>query len=464
MSSDSNSEHLLCDDLLLLVGTNPLPNWVAAKMLLKPKGCVHLISTSGVKEPCKRLQDILEKKETLTVERIETKEADADVIFKDVKRYAEKLKKQNDGRKIGLNYTGGTKMMSVHANRAIREADDTALLSYIDARSLKFKFDGLPTTLDTFDEMGEPRVRIEFETLFRLHDEYGPESILIKRKAIGADSARGLAQVFNRSAGQRVWDNWCGDERKERSPDSKWRVKDAGGIDVRKLDDTERRQLAGNLGQIRLMEISEFSQKVETRLRNEGITEDADRFLREVTTGYQECLDGLKVVGGDKLEKVSQVNADFRDALEVARWLHGGWMEHYVFSQIAACQSAAQINPKGIAINLEPVNKEGRVFEVDVAALRGYQLFYLTCYSGVQYRTAKHKLFEGAERAAQLGGDEAKIALVCCIENPLDLEKEAQREWERLTQNQIRVFGRKSLLNLADQLQEWFTRKPKEYR
>lgn len=107
-----------CDDLLLLVGTNPLPNWVAAKELLNPGGRVHLLYTKGVERHARRLRDILEKRERIPVSWLATADADARKIYDEVKAYAARLA-QNPNRKLGLNYTGGTKMMAVHAPHAV---------------------------------------------------------------------------------------------------------------------------------------------------------------------------------------------------------------------------------------------------------------------------------------------------------------------------------------------------------
>src|SRR5262249_49420419 len=135
-----------CDDLFLLIGTNTLPNWVAAQLLVKPKGAVHLVYTSGVRKHAERLKRILDEEQgskpeadRIKIEWFETAEADARKIFDDVRRHAEGLERCE--RVIGLNYTGGTKMMSVHAHRAMSDLGLTASLSYLDARSLRMKFD-----------------------------------------------------------------------------------------------------------------------------------------------------------------------------------------------------------------------------------------------------------------------------------------------------------------------------------
>ena len=53
MSDNPVPNQLRSEHLFLLIGTNPLPNWVAAKLLLRDSGKLYLIhsaTTSGVAE------------------------------------------------------------------------------------------------------------------------------------------------------------------------------------------------------------------------------------------------------------------------------------------------------------------------------------------------------------------------------------------------------------------------------
>jgi len=94
-----------------------------------------------------------------------------------------------------------------------------------------------------------------------------------------------------------------------------------------------------------------------------------------------------------------------------------------------------------------------------VLALRGYQLYYFSCYSGNDFRRAKLKLFEAIVRAKQLGGEEARAAVVACIDDPDRLRAQVERELdEHSGDRQFEVFGRDSLPDLAGQLKRWFER------
>lgn len=327
MNEQPIPDYLMSDHLFLLVGTNPLPNWVAAKLLTKPGGCVHLIYTSGVEPQMERLKKILEKDQqaNLIVAHFPTSEASEAKIFDDVQRQAATLAKAQPGR-VGLNYTGGTKMMSVHAHRALRCVFKDPLLSYLDASTLTLKFDS-PIN-DEPDISRAPKTQISLETLLRLHDEYyDSQRLPYEQTAKYPIAARGLVEVHSNYSGQGVWRKWCLDQINLREL--------RRGIERRPAE--YQRQIY-RVDQISLLTEQEFRVCVERDLKqltDKSYSESARRkILQDVATGYRTLLVGLQVSGGDTLKVVAQRNRDFRDSIEAARWLDGMWLEHYTFSQI----------------------------------------------------------------------------------------------------------------------------------
>ncbi len=116
------------DHLFLLIGENPLPNYVAVRLLLNQKWTVYLVYTSGTEIPATCLQNILidefkrdlgiEEKEAQKLVQLKALEENESDAYKIQKAILEKLEEIKDG-KIGLHYTGGTKAMSVHTYRAL---------------------------------------------------------------------------------------------------------------------------------------------------------------------------------------------------------------------------------------------------------------------------------------------------------------------------------------------------------
>lgn len=96
--------------------------------------------------------------------------------------------------------------------------------------------------------------------------------------------------------------------------------------------------------------------------------------------------------------------------------------------------------------------------EFDVMALRGYQLYCLSCTIKNPEKQGgrddlKQKLFEVSLRARQLGGDEACAALICFEQNPDGIEQEVRRILG--VEGRIKVFGRKHLSSLSTHLETW---------
>jgi len=132
--------------LILLVGSNPLPNAVAGKLLVESGGTISLIYSEGTSEIAERLKNWLEaeyKKEGTEIKVIkrEVNESQPPSIYKKVKDILNEVNEKS----IGLNYTGGTKMMAVHAYQTVKcwaeKNDINPIFSYLDARTLEMIFD-----------------------------------------------------------------------------------------------------------------------------------------------------------------------------------------------------------------------------------------------------------------------------------------------------------------------------------
>lgn len=105
---------------------------------------------------------------------------------------------------------------------------------------------------------------------------------------------------------------------------------------------------------------------------------------------------------------------------------------------------------------VKPKVGKNQDFDLDVIALRGYQLFAFSC--GVRSNPnergeLKLKLFEAYVRARQLGGDEARVALVSTSGDPQSLEEEMERDIN--AEGHIKVFGQQHLANLKAEIGCW---------
>jgi hypothetical protein len=92
-------------------------------------------------------------------------------------------------------------------------------------------------------------------------------------------------------------------------------------------------------------------------------------------------------------------------------------------------------------------------------ALKGYQLIVLSCTTDSKKGLLKQKLFEAFVRGKQLGGDEAKIGLICFADSkgdstPKIIREEIEEDWD--SRGKFCVLGHEHLENLSSHLQEWF--------
>jgi hypothetical protein len=109
------------DHLFLLIGENPLPNYVAAKTLLANGGKPYLVFTEHTQKPAERLKDILDLSDK-QMWSLDNNESNAAEIKKKIREIVKIIQEDSDNaqkNKFGLNYTGGTKAMAVHAYQAL---------------------------------------------------------------------------------------------------------------------------------------------------------------------------------------------------------------------------------------------------------------------------------------------------------------------------------------------------------
>ncbi len=216
--STSEFDKYQVEHLFLLIGENPLPNYVAARLLLTKGGTPYLVYTSHTEKPAKRLAKILADEGIKTTQLVSLNDNESDAYhIKEAIR--PKLKAIEDGT-IGLNYTGGTKAMAVHAYRAVlSQGNADTVFSYLDPRRLEM----------CIDRENDSRIQIKVKpdvlpvkvaTLFQIHD--------LKLKADPTqepqlpDLAAVLVEVFKDKDKEKQWFDWyckvfCAEARKKKN-------------------------------------------------------------------------------------------------------------------------------------------------------------------------------------------------------------------------------------------------------
>ena len=397
--------------LFLLIGTNPLPNYVAARLLLLSSGFLYLLHTKETKPIAERLR--LSLRRHLSGAEVENFEIDSTDNVKIRDEVAKILTSRKLGsvsgkvQSVGLHYTGGTAAMSVHTYAAFEQFFKESLVrvvySYLDARTLSLRFDGHGGELAT-DYVAGSLCKIELDELAKLHG-YGGFKKELERASSNQFAKKiinALIEIHSTEEGYLQWREY------------------------------------GQSGYVTLPNVTQCP----------------------LLTPFDAVVKSALGINPEPAD-VARLLARFSQLTSYSKWFNGEWLEDYVLDQITDLSESMALHSFGKG--LQPIRGERRsgseLFDLDVAAMRGYQLFAISCMvAGVNGKKVKDNykehLLEVYVRARQLGGDEARIALVGHYQDPALLQQEVEESW--FAEGKIRVFGLPHLEKLKDHLRDWF--------
>lgn len=397
------------EHLTLLIGKNPVPNAVAGRLLTKLKGRISLIHTADTADIATKLQQWL-LEYGFKPELKQVKAANPSSIILGVREQLEKYK----GLTVGLNYTGGTKAMSVHAFRAVEwwakmSAGNpiNPVFSYLDAPTLHLLFDpadpeGTSSVQAVY--VGEA-LDLRLEELLKLHGwTLGKAPI---KTAVLPQTSKALTKVFSNERKSWEWIDW------------KNKILDKRG----KLKDSWR-----------------------------GKTDAIPPLPASLQILWETLLSELDQTSAGNINLDEAITKKIISSLDsFCEWIDGKWLEHCVLEILH--DLSAPLSLHSCAQNIVP---EEVTFDLDVVAIRGYQLFAFSCSTDTEQgdrSRVKKKLFEAYIRARQLGGDEACVALISCSKTPESLEKEMRRDYD--LEGRVKVFGRKHFNDLSNNIRKW---------
>lgn len=430
-SSMPNLEDYQCEHLFLLVGKNPLPNYVAARLLAKSrasgeKPTLYLVCSTDTLEYADRLADKLGNA-NFSFKKIVVESSVPEDIDDEVEKYF-----PSTGA-IGLNYTGGTKAMAVHTYRAIEKLGEKrdVRFSYLDPRNLELCIDPRKGVKEQINfKLSNPdnvdnkaffeQTKISLEDLLYLH-RLKP----MKRSSPNPRPKMRLpnvvAAMFEERLKSKKWQKKTGPRLKGLLSD-----KTKGKFGYRPPDTTNQEQY-------------------ETHLRLQQIP------LPDDVPKLQTALDASGLVMSSKIV-LANLPLNPKSAEDFCNFLRGTWLEDYVLGKVLSIKDNCYLHGCGSSLEVGlPFYNRKPFFEIDVVAIRGYQLFAIACTLESRVFECKKKLFEITLRARQLGGDETRIALVCLAGAGAKQSLE-----EQLSDDRIAVFGRDDLETLEDGLRKWF--------
>lgn len=451
--STSEFDKYKVDHLFLLVGENPLPNYVAAKTLLADGVKPYLVFTEHTQKPAQRLKEALGLGDNEMVP-LGNNESNPCEIKKRIRGKIKEILANPDNAKkkqFGQNYTGGTKAMAVHAYQALLQPsleDPTyklnpePIFSYLDSRNLKMLIDQ-PTNPIPLDI---PKDQLDFslDKLFKLHGF--TLSKLPKTQVTLGELVEAI--VKHKSD----WQNWCRKviRLEARTKIELGQVKNTNN-EIERFFELGDWKIADELRQLSFP-IQELPQEITDVLKQNDLLDDKG------------CLSIQKI---EQARLIPEPSKDKKKKYpkEICKWLEGVWLEDYVLQKLKNIQEQEEkeinenaikqeerlIDEVGMSFNF-PENADIGYFEFDVAFLRGYQLFALSCTTDTEPGLCKLKLFEAYRRARQMGGDEARVALICCYDKP---EKIKKGFMSQIPDDKVNVFGYGDLADLSEKLKNW---------
>lgn len=397
-------------DLILLIGTNPLPNYVVASHFLNVNPNLervwliysetnHLIGQQGTKNVADNLTRVLTNKyqnqQEPWIHGVPIKHAGlADQIQADVDRYI--LRHLPQKAKVHLNYTGGTKAMAVHVYRALESDRRDATFSYLDARNHRLVQDDVqyPITKDLRQE-----VTITFSDLFSIHD---------------------LSEKINKKSksGEQVIKT-LSDEQQQALFSGLISLTNFSYVDTGKKKKHQRNGL--NLYR-RWITTSQGDDPWDYAIKDKSVIRDTKMRFERDFAGNRHVASLLAMLNSNVVDpaitKGVQPLFNVTDLNKWQEFLNGIWLEAYVFQVISQSlvHKPALSDKVQLRMNLAPTKTGGKEMELDILLIYGYQICNISC-SIEETPELKNKAFEAMHRAHQLGGDEAKSVLVTCLKD-----------------------------------------------
>ena len=382
--------------LVLLVGTNPLPNYVVAKYFLTRENKLKKIwlvysekigNQNSTRDLAENLSNVLNKITEVSIKFISLSDvSSAKKIESDIK---EKLIPKFFDEYVHLNYTGGTKAMSVHVYRTLeRELGNRCSFSYLDSRDYILKNDNGIITNDLRDE-----INISFDDLIDLHgcekveSEYKPKWIEV-------------IDAFERL----IVEDKLKDEYLKWVKEFLRKVYFKNNDFIREVDKfVEHNHLPGK------------SDYLNNFFRN-NTKVDVMKLLQKIPSEYSIINEDGTLWLPNKKDKNIENTYKKRLGTSVENFLNGKWLEVYVSEVLK--RNLKKQNDKSIVLvdNWKIKKKTARKpFEIDLLALYGYQLCGISITTSDREPTCKGKVFEILHRVHQLGGSESKAILITCL-------------------------------------------------
>jgi len=420
--------------LILLVGTNPLPIWVAWQYLhklLEPPVAVRLVYTENTQDEVKRLH--AELRDAVFLPDIKTSPGDPAVVRDNIRVAIEPLPPETAS--IHVHYTGGTKVMAVETVTGLERYREQLRGSFrIDTSYLDPRGDTGPTLIN---QQGHRLVKDTRQTLLT--------------------DLRQIAQLNGFVTGPFVHRYYNRQGRQTRSYPKPAELIEPQMQAGRKVLTEAQAKWVGILAGRNSKWDQTFPQKEEENFiypehagvfsLPEPLQPWQQNLLPLINAMYPHCPWDI-ATGILSYPARSATSLQVRADLEhMHRFFQGVWLEYAAYDALQqalehiAKQNNARTNYKlshGVYIRRAESEHRGqrprgdniKPFELDVVAVLGYQLLVVSCSVATGEKEIKQKAMEAIIRARQLGGDEARAIVLCRASKETATNVQAEMEDE----------------------------------
>lgn len=417
------------ENLVLLVGTNPLPNYVVGKYFLITNPHLKKIwlvysekkNDFGTKEIAEKIEKVFNKKDLIEFCPLE-KISDARDINRNVEsNILERLVKM-DHKTVHLNYTGGTKAMAVHVYRTIEKyekiSNSEKSYSYLDARGFVLTDDEKGKVTEDLRKIINDNCRtFSFDILINLHG--------YQKKSKGSEYCEEWNEVLEE------FKKLIDENRLEEY--LKWKKL------IRKIFYIKK-----NEKEIIDTNINRINSKIKERLDFNG---GSYNFEEHPFKNY-----ALKILNkmptADYLLKNNELYISDsiikKQLISSIEFLDGKWLENYVFQIL---KRNLKLNSIHVPLELnwilekQNVTKDDKDFELDIILLNGYQIYGISITTDNDEGRCKSKGFEIIHRVNQIGGEESKAILVTCLAHEKAKKLEDDLKAETSSKERLIVSG-----------------------
>ena len=181
------------------------------------------------------------------------------------------------------------------------------------------------------------------------------------------------------------------------------------------------------------------------------------KILPKLRDAYPDCTwnDGGNILSYP--DCAAATTSQKRDLEEMGRFFCGIWLEYAVYAAFKEVLKKIDTTRKKNDLTDESrsnyalfhnvyvrknTTEANPHFELDVIAMLGYQVIVVSCGVTANRRDIKLKAMEAYHRAKQLGGDEARAVMLCVAANQVVEGIQKELEDETGTKHPLRVWGR----------------------